>query len=57
MDYRLISLTNHLQAARGDLINLASTETDEQQEILSDMEHLADRLEIKLEVLKQTFKD
>lgn len=57
MDYRLISLTNHLQLARGDLIRLASTETDKQQEIISDMEKLADQQEIELTKLKETFKE
>lgn len=57
MDYRIISLENHIQLIRGDLIHLASDETDNQQEIIRDMEMLADRLEMKLKALKETFKE
>jgi len=52
MDYRIISLQNHIQRIRGDLVHLANAETDEQQVIIMDMEKLVDNLEIKQEILR-----
>jgi len=54
MDYRIVSLTNHISLVRGDLIRFANTETDEQQEIIGDMEKMVDVLEIKQKLLEKT---
>jgi len=52
MDYRIVSLTNHISLVRGDLSRFANTETDVEQVIITDMEKLLDKLEIKQETLK-----
>jgi len=52
MDYRIVSLMNHITLVRGDLSRFVNTETDEQQVIIGDMEKLVDKLEIKQETLK-----
>ena len=50
MDYRIVSLMNHITLVRGDLTRF--TETDAEQVIITDMEKLLDKLEIKQETLK-----
>jgi hypothetical protein len=55
MDYRIISLENHISRARGVIILLINDETPETQQIIIRMELEIDNLEKDIELLKQVF--